>query len=198
MSHESAPQESAQALAAPSQSARGGKMAVVSNVVQFLATIPLIAMMFHVTANAISRRFFGHPLHNTLELTQFWYLPLVVAFGFVLAVNAGEHTDAPIVYQFFTRQGKIAATAISAVLTVGLMLAFAWYSLQSALDDMDITRTGGVSGLTIWPVTFALPIAFGFMALLFTIYFIRHIRAGAGHEEPEADYSDPTDVSLPA
>lgn len=188
MSNESAPQVSADALAAPSPTEPRSKLAVISGVVQFLAAIPLIVMMVHITANAISRRYFGHPLHNTLELTQYWYLPIIVAFGFVLAVNTGEHTDAPLFYQYFSRSGKLLATLLSAVLTVVTLLAFAWYSLQAALDDKEIERTGGVSGLTIWPVTFAMPIAFACMSVLFAFYFVRYIRNGFEHEEAETDH----------
>lgn len=172
-----------------------GYLARVSTVVQLLATVPLIVMMVHITANAFARKFFGHPLENTLELTQFWYLPLVVAFGYVLAVNTGEHTDAPILYQFFSPAGKIGATVISGVVTVLLCFAFAWYTFDNALYDMEIGRTGGVSGLVIWPVTFSMPIAFAFTGLLFAVQFTRNVRAMARGEDVE---KDPGELSVDA
>lgn len=178
----------------------GNATARISTVVQVLACVPLIAMMLHVTANAFSRKFFGHPLVDTLEISQYWYLPIIVGFGFALAVNTGEHTDAPILYQLFSAPGKLAATAISGVVTVALGAAFTWYTLTQALADMEIGRTGGTSGLVIWPATFAMPIGFGVMTVLFVIQFARKVRAMAVGEEASAEDSADltTDVLPPA
>lgn len=135
-----------------------------------------IAMMLHVTWNALSRSFLDSPVHGTLEYTQFWYLPIVAFVGIVTAQRSKEHIEARLLFDHVPAKAQPIVQAGTDLLTLALALALAYYTFEMAMESMDIGRTAGVSGVTIWPATFAAPLAFALFAVWLVVDLVGSVR----------------------
>ena len=51
---------------------------MLETVVTSSAVIVLLAMLVHVTANALMRSLLDRPIAHTLEMVECWYMPLVM------------------------------------------------------------------------------------------------------------------------
>jgi len=137
----------------------------------------LIAMVLHVSANSLLRTVANDPLDNTLEYTQYWYLPAIVFTGFLTAARRGEHIRASLIFDNLPpRVQRWTWPAVSTV-CAGLSGAFAWFGLLSAMENREKGLTGGVSTVVIWPVTFIVAVMFGLMAIQFLVNAFRPPRA---------------------
>jgi TRAP-type C4-dicarboxylate transport system permease small subunit len=122
--------------------------------------LTIFIMMLHVVANALGRAFWNSPLENTLEMTEFWYMPVLGLLGIVVAEARKQHIIVDIVYVYFPRIAQRCIYVVICVVTAVLMAAFAWYGLEAAQYSHEIRRTGGVTGLEIWPVYYLVPVSF--------------------------------------
>ena len=159
-----------------SKDADRGKWA--RRVVAIPAVIVLFVMSVHVVANALSRTFFRAPLPDTLELTQFWYLPIVALLGMIAAQQTGQHIAAELIYERLPSKGKRFYEVVGLLLCIGLSAGFTWFGFVEALDAFERLRTAGVTTLPIWPVYFLVPITFGTLA----IQYIRLLIKGKGFD----------------
>ncbi|MGW5382215.1 TRAP transporter small permease [Nocardia sp. NPDC003963] len=151
------------------------------------AVIVLFVMMLHVTANALLRAFASSPIQNTLEITQYIYLPIIALLGFMAAQSRGEHIVADLVTHYFPRRVRRAVLATGYVAALIVMAGFARYGLAEALHARDIGQTAGVSTVVSWPVLFLVPIAFAVLAVQLGFAAVRALRGGE-----DADGADST------
>lgn len=137
-----------------------------------LVAVPAVVVLFlmtgHVVANALARTFFRHPFPNTLEVTQYWYVPIIALLGIIAAQQAGQHIAAELLYDKLDDVGKKVYTVVGLLLCIVISLGFTWFGLLEAIKSFEIGRTSGSTGLTIWPVYFLVPITFGTLAVQFT------------------------------
>lgn len=143
------------------QNAIGAAMIAVTGVA-------LMVLMFHVVANALARTFFNHPIDGTIEYVGHWYLPLIVLLGLVVAQQRRQHIEARLVFERAPERIRIEFQAVGYMITTVLALIVGWYSYVEAWRGFDIGLTAGVSGVVIWPVTFAVPLGF----LLYAIQLV--------------------------
>ncbi|NKY55138.1 TRAP transporter small permease [Nocardia flavorosea] len=161
------------------------------------AVIVLFVMMIHVTANALLRAFASSPIQNTLEITQYIYLPIIALLGFVAAQQRGEHIVADLVTHYFPRQ--VRRGVLFAGYTVALIVSagFAWFGLEEALHARDIGQTAGVSTVVSWPVLFLVPVVFAVLTVQFGLAAVRAVR-GAEDEDRDATMAGDIDGEVRA
>ncbi|WP_051017505.1 TRAP transporter small permease [Rhodococcus sp. R1101] len=159
--------------ASPSASKRPSPLQLL---IEIPAIVVLFVMMIHVTANALTRAFASSPIPNTLEITQYIYVPIIALLGFMAAQSRGEHIVADLVAQYFPKNVRRAVLAGGYAIGVVVFLGFAWFGLQEALHARDIGKTAGVSTVVAWPVYFLVPIAFGVLTVQFALAGIRVLR----------------------
>ncbi|MGW0177550.1 TRAP transporter small permease [Rhodococcus sp. NPDC003322] len=147
------------------------------------AVIVLFVMMLHVTANALLRAFASSPIQNTLEITQYIYLPIIALLGFMAAQARGEHIVADLVTHYFPLRVRRWVLFVGYVLTAVVMLGFAWYGLEDALHAREIGKTAGVSTVVSWPVQFLVPLSFGVLTVQIGYAAVRALR---GYEDEDA------------
>ena len=145
------------------------------------AVILTFVMMVHISLNAVMRAFWSSPLPNTLEITQYWYLPVIAFLGFIAAQRRGQHVSADLIYEMLPLVTKRWVQAVSFVLVGTVCAGFAGFDLQEALHAFDIRRTAGVSDLPAWPPYFLAPVAFGSLTIQF---YLAAVRAVFGPEPP--------------
>lgn len=160
--------------ASPSASSRRQNPLLL--LIEVPAVIVLFVMMIHVTANALLRAFASHPIPNTLEITQYVYLPIIALLGFMAAQARGEHIVADLVTHYFPLQVRRAVLFCGYALGVVVMFGFAWFGLEEALHARDIGKTAGVSTVVSWPVYFLVPISFGVLTVQLAFAAARVLR----------------------
>ncbi|AFR49472.1 TRAP transporter small permease [Gordonia sp. KTR9] len=158
-----------------------------------LAAATLILMMLHVTLNAITRSFFSAPVPNTLEITEYWYMPILALIGFVTAQARREHVSIDLLFRRIPRAAQRWVIVGSHLLSAMVFAGFAWYGASEALHAYDIELTGGVSALTIWPVWILVPVSFAVLAAQFLTTAVRSIASAeyAGQVDPDDDELTP-------
>ena len=149
------------------------------------AVVVTFVMMVHVTVNALLRTFANIPVPATLELTQYWYLPVVALLGFVAAQTHGEHIVADLVFHRFPPPARrfVLFTGYLAVMLV--MAGFAWYGLGEAVHAYDIGKTAGVSDIVAWPAYFLVPLVFAVLTVQFAMAASGALRGSGAAEGPE-------------
>ena len=156
------------------------------------AVLVTFAMMAHITANALLRTFANDPLPNTLEITQYWYLPIIAFLGFIAAQARGQHIAADLIYERFPEVTKRYVLAVLALLSAVVCLGFAWFGWGEAVHAREIGKTAGVSDLVAWPPYFLVPIAFGVLTVQFLWAAFRALTRG----DTQHVVTDPDDVLL--
>lgn len=137
----------------------------VTDFLGYLGGAGVILMMLHVVADVAMRFIFNHPVPATLEISQFWYMPMVIFLGLAVAERTDQHISAPIVYDRLTPRLKYEMTVISTVLSVLLLAGMSWFGLEEAMTLMQQEAKGIGSGVAIWPTRFLVPIGCTMFAL---------------------------------
>ncbi|MEU4837764.1 TRAP transporter small permease [Nocardia testacea] len=151
------------------------------------AVIVLFVMMLHVTANALLRAFAASPIQNTLEITQYIYLPIIALLGFMAAQARGEHIVADLVTHYFPQPVRRVVLSAGYLAALVVMAGFAWYGLEEALHAREIGQTAGVSTVVSWPVLFLVPIAFAVLAVQFGAAGVRALRGAEDGNDDEIE-----------
>lgn len=128
---------------------------------QVIGGIALVVMMLQVTLNALLRKVFDTQVGFTLELSQWWYMPALACCGIVLAAIGREHFEVEVLFEVLSETEQRLVTAFALLLTGVLTAAITLFSLQEALDLLEIGKYEPVTGLPVWPVSFLIPVAFG-------------------------------------
>ena len=162
--------------ASPSASSKPSSRLLL--LIEVPAVIVLFVMMLHVTANALMRAFASSPIPNTLEITQYIYVPIIALLGFMAAQARGEHIVADLVAHYFPTRIRRAVLFFGYMLGVVVFFGFAWFGLEEAIHSRDIGKTAGVSTVVAWPVYFLVPIAFGVLCVQFLLAGVRALRGG--------------------
>jgi TRAP-type C4-dicarboxylate transport system permease small subunit len=71
---------------------------VALNAFRAISTIVVFALMLHTLANVALRYVFNSPLGGTLEYVSYWYMPIVAFLGMILAKQARQIIEAPILF----------------------------------------------------------------------------------------------------
>jgi len=136
----------------------------------------VLSLMLHVVLDVAMRSLFNQPAPATLEVSQFWYMPLIVFLGLAIAERTDQHISAPIVYDHLSSRLKLEFTIIGTALSVALLVGMAWYGFEQAMTLMKQGAIGIGSGVPIWQPRFLVPLGSILFALELTARLVRHIR----------------------
>lgn len=124
------------------------------------AAVALVALGLHTLVNVVGRSLWNVPIPGTLEMGQYWYMPMIALLGIVVAQGRAEHIDATLVYDRMPRAVRRQYLLFGNLLMVAMSLAFAWYGLGEAIEAAEIGRTSGASAIPIWLPPFLVPVGF--------------------------------------
>lgn len=150
----------------------------VQRAIESLAAIVMFLMILQVAANAFARFFLASPIYGTLELSQYWYLPIVALLGFVAAQSRNEHIEADILFAAIPPEAQRWVAAAVQILSAIVAAAFAWFGSIEAIYAFDIGAVAGTTAIIVWPVLMLLPIAFTLFACLCVARAVYEIRVG--------------------
>lgn len=163
---------------APPQRARKGW-----NIVIWAGGAVLLTMTFYVVANALSRKLFQAPFPFSVEITQFWFMPVLVCLGFIVAQVRDQHVAADLLTRWFPRAGRKWLAVGTNVLCIIVTLALAWFTFGEGVRSWEMGLVAGSTPLPIWPFVFALPIAFTITAVVLALQTRRIVRDGLPSDE---------------
>lgn len=155
----------------------------------------LVVMMVYTTANALSRTLLNHPLPASIEITQYWFLPVLATLGFVLAQLANQHVEADLFYTGFPPAAKKWLTfGIQAFMLV-VLAAGVYFTLQEALYAMDKGIRAGYTPIPAWPAFFLVPLSFAGMIAVIAVQLKRTVQRSVESfaNEEEALPGQPTE-----
>src|SRR5690625_696465 len=155
--------------------------------IELLAVVGIFAMMLHVTVNALTRTLFSTPLFGTMELTSYWYLPLVASLGFVAAQLRREHIKADLVFEAMPRLAQVITfVVVTVVCAVASALLF-YFGMQEALHAQSIGVTAGNTEFQTWFLQVITALAFLFLAGNYVVQTVTVIRRGEVLDDDAGD-----------
>ncbi|MGI8393131.1 TRAP transporter small permease subunit [Leucobacter sp. W1038] len=166
-------------VATPGEHRPPTRRSVLDRVTSFfgvLGGIGVLALMAHVVIDVAMRYLFNQPAPATLEVSQFWYMPIIVFLGLAMAERTDQHISAPIVYDRLRPQLKLEFTIVGTVLSVALLLGMAWFGLEEAMTLMQQGAIGIGSGVPIWQPRFLVPLGCTLFAVELISRLVHRIR----------------------
>lgn len=154
------------------------------------AVIVIFVMMGHVVANAALRTWWDNPIDHTLEIVEYWYLPLVAFLGFIAAQHRGQHIAADLIYERLPTVVRGAVLFVVLVVCAVTSLGFAWFGWEEAQHAHEIRMTAGVSTVPAWPTFYLVPLAFGSLTIQFLYGAVKSLL----HPEDGQVITDPDDA----
>lgn len=166
---------------------RGGRRIRPELLVEIPAVIVTFVMMVHITANALLRTFARAPIAHTLEITEYWYMPIIVFIGFIAAQMRNEHTKADFIFNYLPIVTRRWVLGLAYIVITATTFGFAWFGLLEAIKAFEVQRTAGASSLPAWPTTFLAPISFGVLTVQFAVFSFRTLIGKAQADRTEMD-----------
>lgn len=158
------------------------------------AGLAMGALMLVSVANALSRTA-GKPIGGSIELSAYWFMPILVFLGINVAHRQREHIAAELVYTRMPAPIRREVTFAGDVLVLAFCVACAWFGWQEAMEAKHVGRGTPTSWVPIWPLTFMVPLGFA----LFSVQLVRDLLRSIGLlHKPESkesgDAEAPTDL----
>ena len=157
--------------------------AVLDKWLTITTAVAIIVMMLHIVTHALARSLFDAPIYGTNEIVEYWYLPIVALLGIPAAQLQKEHITVTMAIERARPATASVFTVFACILGTLVSLAFAWFGLTKALENMAIGQTADVSDIITWPVYFLVPVVFVLLAVLYILDAVAVIRTG----EPDID-----------
>ncbi|MFH5824664.1 TRAP transporter small permease [Georgenia sp. AZ-5] len=142
------------------------------------AAIAVLILMGHTIVNAAMRAA-GHPIEGTLEISSYWWMPLIAFLGFVTAQQRHEHIDVTIAFDRMPARFRPQYVVMAEILVIAMSAFIAWYSLQEALMYLETRRASSANGTPIWPMSFTVPIGYGLLIVHIVLTMIERARGKA-------------------
>lgn len=176
----------------PRQTSRGSRWSQAFDLaIEVPAVVVTFVMMTHVTANAVMRKYFSHPIDYTLEITQYWYMPILAFLGFMAAQRRGQHIAADLVFQMLptvARRYVLAFFYLIAALVVAGLAKYGWGEAEFARE---IEKHAGITPVPAWQPYYLAPLAFAVMTVQFLGAAISTFRFGVAEESlEEAEFAE--------
>lgn len=139
-----------------------------------VTTIPVLAMMIHVTLDVVLKYTLRTPIQGTLEITSYYYMVAVVVLpmGFVELTRQSIAVD--LFYQMMPYPVQVAVSAFVLIVSIAGYGGLAWITFPDAF--LAFSRREIVMGtinVYIWPARFLMPVALSVAALVCLMHLIR-------------------------
>lgn len=127
----------------------------VSSVAAVGAAVALWALLINVVADVLLRAFTGRPLGLTLELTTYWWMPVLVALSYAITEKRGDHITVTLLLDRLTPRMRRMVDGTFSAIGAALVLLLAWYTGQSAFEAAEVRLMANSNPpLEYWQVKF--------------------------------------------
>jgi TRAP-type C4-dicarboxylate transport system permease small subunit len=131
----------------------------LSNVGVWLAGLATMAMMVHITVDAVLR-LFNVPIFGTLEIVSAYYMVAAVFLPIAVVELYQESISVDTVYQYLPRTLKFACMVVVFVASAIVYLMLAWTSWGDSVRSFQVKEVVmGTVPIIIWPSRFLMPVS---------------------------------------
>jgi TRAP-type C4-dicarboxylate transport system permease small subunit len=151
----------------------------ISGIAAIGAAFALWALLVNVVVDVLARTFSGRPLGLTLELTTYWWMPLIVGLAYAITERANDHITVTLLLDRLAPKLRRMVFGCFSAIGALLVAALAWYTLQTALEAAEVRLIANSNPpLEYWQIHF---LTFLGLALLAVQLLARAIREFSGH-----------------
>lgn len=138
----------------------------LSDLVAVFAGLGVALLIVNITIDVVGRTLFRAPLAGTLEMTAYWWMPMITLLAFAFTEKGQEHIKVTILLDALPLRMRQLVEGTFGLLATALLLILAWYSLHEALYAASIGKTTpSRPPVTVWPFYFVAVGGVGLLAL---------------------------------
>lgn len=127
----------------------------LSAVFAFGAAAAVIFLALNVFVDVIGRKFFNTPFLGTLEMTAYWWMPMLTLFAFAFTEQRQEHIKVTILLDALPVRMRQIVEGSFGIITTGLLMALTYYTVVDALRSAGFQQTTpSTPPVLIWPFKF--------------------------------------------
>lgn len=139
--------------------------------VAVVAGVAIVAMLLMVMLDVILKYTLNQPVHGTLELVSFYFMPLAIFCAFPVVQKQDGHIAVTLFTDLLPSPMRDRLSVIVSFLCAGYLGLFAWAGMERAAH---LTQSGQSTSaiyydIPIWPARWSLPVTIGLMAAWLTV-----------------------------
>lgn len=181
------------------EAAQGRRLPVIIRIVDRLSAIfaygaaaAAILLAASVFVDVTGRAFFNKPFTGTLEMTAYWWMPMLTLLAYAFTEQKQEHIKVTILLDTLPVGMRRIVEGSFSLLATGLLVALTWYTWVDAARSARIQETTAATPpIAIWPFKFFAVAGLGLLALQFAATTFRHF---AGHLPQTEEYDSDADL----
>ena len=149
-----------------------------------ITSIPILAMMVHVTADVVLKYTVKMPIQGTLEISAYYYMVSIVVLPMALIELTRQSIAVDLFYQMMGPRLQVVVTGIVLLVsTIGYcgLAAATFPDALLSLEKREIVM--GTINIYIWPSRFIMPAALFMAGLVCFYHFIRLVISPAARTQ---------------
>lgn len=138
----------------------------MSAVFAYGAAAAVILLALSVFIDVVGRTLFHHPLIGTLEMTAYWWMPMLTLLAFGYTEQKQEHIKVTILLDNLPLRMRQIVEGVFGLVATGLVAALTYYAAVDALESAQVGQTTASSPpIAIWPFKFVAVVGLAMLSL---------------------------------
>jgi TRAP-type C4-dicarboxylate transport system permease small subunit len=139
------------------------------------AGVALVALAVNVALDVAARTIGGRPLGLTLELTTYWWMPVLVTLAYAVTEHRREHiTVTMLLDRLSPTTRRYVEGAFSAIGTV-IVVLLTWHTSVDAIEAAEVrVAANSDPPLEYWPAKIIAAVGLALLALQMAATTVRH------------------------
>lgn len=130
------------------------------------SAVALWALLINVAIDVLARALSGRPLGLTLELTTYWWMPIIVALSYALTEQRGDHITVTILLDRLSPSMRRRVDGTFSAIGAGLVGLLTWFAAVAAVDAAEVRLIANSNPpLEYWQVKFIVLIGLALLAI---------------------------------
>lgn len=139
-----------------------------SGALGFVASLLVVLLILHVSADVIMRAFFNAPIKGTIEFVSYFYMIGITFLALAMVERHDAHISVEVLTELMPKRVVHVLIVLATILAIVVLVLLCWRSWIEAMSNLRRGSALVVAGgdqLPIWPSYFMLPIGFGIATL---------------------------------
>jgi len=149
-------------------------VSLISRVINSMAGVVLVAMMFLTAMDVLLRYIFNRPISGSMELTKYM-LVIVVTFGLAYCAILKRHVRVEFLLSRFSPRTQAVINSITHLLSFGLFSLITWRSILYAGTMFDDAVTSAVLLIPVYPFVAMLALGSAMFSLVLLVDFLDYL-----------------------
>lgn len=162
-----------------------------------ITTIPVLAMMVHVTLDVLLKYIWNTPIQGTLEITAYYYMVAIVVLPMAFIELTRQSIAVDLFYQMMGGRLQLVVTALVLLISglgYGGLAYISWPDALQSLAKKEIVM--GTVNIYIWPSRFLMPAALAVAAVVCFYHLIRLLTNSSARAELTAIHQVDPDTEV--